>query len=284
MIQENKRIVQSGPRWSSRAYLIHSGIFGIVLTMTEDTSSINNEGEEPTATTLEGEISAPPVSVPDEIRELLEAGVQFGHIKSAVHPGMFPYIFGTRNNIHIIDVEKTNKKLDEALVYLKELAANNKKVLFVGTRLPVRGLVEEVATATGMPFITTYWPGGLLTNWSTITERIARLKELEELMKSEGWNKYTKQERALMTREFEKLQSRWGGIKNMAILPDAMFVVDAHDNQIAIAEARIKKIPVVAIVDTNVNPAGMKFAIPANDDAVSSVSLILNKVKSALGA
>ena len=252
--------------------------------MTEDTSSINNEGEEPTATTLEGEISAPPVSVPDEIRELLEAGVQFGHIKSAVHPGMFPYIFGTRNNIHIIDVEKTNKKLDEALVYLKELAANNKKVLFVGTRLPVRGLVEEVATATGMPFITTYWPGGLLTNWSTMMERIARLKELEELMKSEGWNKYTKQERALMTREFEKLQSRWGGIKNMATLPDAMFVVDAHDNQIAIAEARIKKIPVVAIVDTNVNPAGMKFAIPANDDAVSSVSLILNKVKSALGA
>ncbi|MEX0916594.1 MAG: 30S ribosomal protein S2 [Candidatus Spechtbacterales bacterium] len=252
--------------------------------MTEDTSINNNEGEEQVAATQEGEISAPPVSVPDEIRELLEAGVQFGHIKSAVHPGMFPYIFGTRNNIHIIDVEKTSKKLDEALAYLKELAANNKKVLFVGTRLPFRGLVEEAATATGMPFITTYWPGGLLTNWSTIMERIARLKELEELMKSEGWAKYTKQERALMTREFEKLQSRWGGIKNMATLPDALFLVDAHDNQIAIAEARIKKIPVVAITDTNVNPIGMKFVIPANDDAVSSVALILSKVKSALGA
>lgn len=252
--------------------------------MTEDTSSITTEGDEQVTATQEAEISAPPVSVPDNIKELLEAGVQFGHIKSAVHPGMFPYIFGTRNNIHIIDVEKTSKKLDEALAYLKDISANNKKVLFVGTRLPIRGLVEEVATATGMPFITTYWPGGLLTNWSTIANRIARLKELEELKSSEGWNKYTKQERALMTRELEKLQSRWGGIKNMVSLPDVMFVVDAHENQIAIEEAAIKKIPVVAIVDTNVDPSDMKFAIPANDDAVSSVSLILNKVKSALGA
>lgn len=280
MIQENKRIVQSpSPRG-----LIHSVFFGIVLTMTEDTSSITTEGDEQVAATQEAEISAPPVSVPDNIKELLEAGVQFGHIKSAVHPGMFPYIFGTRNNIHIIDVEKTSKKLDEALAYLKDVSANNKKVLFVGTRLPIRGLVEEVATATGMPYITTYWPGGLLTNWATIANRIARLKELEELKNSEGWNKYTKQERALMTRELEKLQSRWGGIKNMVSLPDVMFVVDAHENQIAIEEAAIKKIPVVAIVDTNVDPSDMKFAIPANDDAVSSVSLILNKVKSALGA
>lgn len=252
--------------------------------MTEDTSSIDNEAEEQVTATQEGETALPEVSVPEEIRELLEAGVQFGHLKSAVHPGMFPYIFGIRNNVHIIDVEKTNKKLEEALTYLKDLAKNNKKVLFVGTRLPVRGLVEEVAKATGMPYITTYWPGGLLTNWSTIRDRIARLKELEGLKESEGWKKYTKQERALMTREFEKLQSRWGGIKNMEVLPDAMFVVDGHEDHIAIEEALIKKIPVVAIVDTNVDPSDMKFAIPANDDAVSSVTLILNKVKAALGA
>lgn len=257
---------------------------GMVLTMTENTSTNTEELQEAPAEAVESQEAAIEVDVPKHIQELLEAGVQFGHLKSAVHPGMFPYIFGTRNNVHIIDVEKTSKKLDEALVALKDLVAKDKKILFVGTRLPVRSLIKETAEAAGMPYITTYWPGGLLTNWSTIADRIARLKELEELKDSEEWKKYTKQERALMSRELEKLQDRWGGIKNMVSLPDALFVVDGHEDAIAITEAKTKKIPVIAIVDTNVNPETVTYPIPANDDAISSVALILEKVKKAIAS
>ena len=252
--------------------------------MTENTSTNTEELQETEAEAVESPEAVIEVDVPKHIQELLEAGVQFGHLKSAVHPGMFPYIFGTRNNVHIIDVEKTSKKLDEALKALKDLVAKDKKILFVGTRLPVRPLIQETAEAAGMPYITTYWPGGLLTNWSTIADRIARLKELEALKDSEEWKKYTKQERALMTRELEKLQDRWGGIKNMVSLPDALFVVDGHEDAIAITEAKVKKIPVIAIVDTNVNPETVTYPIPANDDAISSVSLILEKVKKAIAS
>ena len=221
-------------------------------------------------------------NVPQFIQELLNAGVQFGHLKSSVHPNMFPYIFGTRNNVHIIDVNATIEKLDQAIQFLHQCKKENKTILFVGTRFPVRGLVQEVATALKMPYITTYWPGGLITNWDTVRTRIERLKELEKLTTSEEWNKYTKQERSLMNRELEKMRERWGGIQNMEKVPDVLCIVDLQEDKIAFSEAKHKSIPVVGLVDTNINPKGVDYPIPANDDSVSSVAVILHKIKESL--
>ena len=221
-------------------------------------------------------------NVPQFIQELLNAGVQFGHLKSAVHPNMFPYIFGTRNNIHIININLTVEKLEQAIQFLQQCKKENKTVLFVGTRFPVRSLVQEIATALKMPYITTYWPGGLITNWDTVRTRIERFKELEKLTTSENWEKYTKQERALMSRELEKLRDRWGGIQNMEKVPDVLFIVDLQEDNIAFAEAKKKNIPVISLVDTNINPQGVDYFIPANDDSVSSVSVILHKIKDSL--
>ena len=216
------------------------------------------------------------------LQEFFDAGVHFGHIKSAVHPKMFPYIFNTINNTHFINVEKTSEKLDEALAFLRECKEQNKKILFVGTKFPVRDSVQKSAQETNMFFITTYWPGGFLTNWNTIRSSIEQFKTLEELQKSPEWEKYTKQERALMSRDLEKLKSRWEGVRNMGDLPDAMVLVDIHGDAIAVQEARKKGIPLVAIVDTNSDPGLIDYPIPANDDALSSVSLILSKIVSAL--
>jgi len=216
------------------------------------------------------------------LQEFFDAGVHFGHIKSAVHPKMFPYIFSTINNTHFINIEKTSEKLEEALTFLRECKEQNKKILFVGTKFPVRESVQKSAQETGMFFITTYWPGGFLTNWNTVRDGIEHFKKLEDLQKSPEWEKYTKQERALMSRDLEKLRSRWEGVRDMGGLPDAMVLVDVHGDAIAAQEARKKGIPLVAIVDTNSNPDVVDYPIPANDDALSSVSLILSKIVGAL--
>lgn len=219
------------------------------------------------------------LSVPKELQALLEAGVQFGHKKSAVHPGMFPYIFGVRSNAHIFDVEKTYEKLNEALAYIAVIIKEGKIILFVGTRMPVRALIQEAAQETAMPYIVKYWAGGVLTNWKTLSERVQYMKDLQQLQKSDEWEKYTKHERLGKTRELKKLEERWEGIQHMEKLPDAIFLVDMQQNALAAREARKLSIPIIAIVDTNINPAEADYVIPANDDSVSSVQFIVDRVK-----
>ena len=213
------------------------------------------------------------------MKDLLNAGVHFGHIKSMVHPNMMPYIFGTRNNTHIINLNSTIEKLDVALEYLKQCNKEEKKVLFVGTKFAMRPIVQQVASELKMPYITTYWPGGLLTNWDTVKGRVERLEELEKLSVSDEWDKYTKQERSLMTKELEKLKDRWEGIRSMEKLPDVLCIVDVKEDRTAFLEAKKKGIPVVALVDTNINPNEVDYPIPANDDSVASVVLLLDKIK-----
>jgi len=222
------------------------------------------------------------IEIPAELQEFIEAGVHFGHKKSVVHPGMFPYIFGVRNNIHIIDVEHTQKQLVKVVEFVQGIVQEGKVVLFVGTKVPMRRLVKALAEATEMPYVINRWFGGTITNWETISERIQYLKDLREKTKSEEWKKYTKHERLKMKRELEKLEVNLGGIENMKKLPNVIFVADAKENALAVKEANAKGIPVIGIIDTNVNPKNITYPIPANDDSITSVELILSKVKDAM--
>lgn len=238
--------------------------------------------EQNTLETTVQEKSTEDPKLPKELQELLDAGVYFGHKKSLVHPGMLPYIIATRNNVHIIDIEKIQHHLKRATKYLAELVSEGKTVLFAGTRPTLRDLVKQAAQDVAMPYIVTYWPGGLLTNWDTLKERITRLKELEEKQKSEEWEKYTKHERLRMTRELKKLLERWEGIKSMEKLPDAVFIVDMQQNALAAREAHLCGISVVAVADTNIDPKDIDYIIPGNDDALTSVKFILAKVTAAM--
>ncbi|MDP4010575.1 MAG: 30S ribosomal protein S2 [Candidatus Spechtbacteria bacterium] len=221
-------------------------------------------------------------SFPKELQEFIEAGVQFGHMKSSVHAGMFPYIFGTRNNVHIIDVAKTKEKLEISLEFIKGLISEGKTILFVGTKLPARGAVKEAAEKTGMPYVSNRWYGGTLTNWASISERITYLKDLRAKKGSDEWKKYPKHERLEMDKKIKKLEYNLGGIEKMEGLPGAVFIVDLHGNELAAREARRMKIPCIGIADTNVNPKLADFPIPASDGAVSSIKLILDKVGEAI--
>src|SRR3989338_2618856 len=218
-------------------------------------------------------------SFPKELQSFLDAGVHFGHKKSVVHPGMLPYIFGVRNSIHIIDITKTKQKLEEALEFLKILIKDGKVVLFVGTKVPLREMTQQIAEKTSMPYVVSRWFGGIITNWDTIKTRIEYLEELIKKTKSEDWEKYTKHERLKMKKEIEKLQISFGGISSMKKLPDAIFVTDSKENDLAIKEAKIRHIPTIGIVDTNVDPKNLTYPIPANDDSISSVKLILSKIE-----
>lgn len=219
---------------------------------------------------------------PKELQEFIEAGVHFGHKKSSVHAGMFPYIFGVRNNVHIIDVAKTKENLEVALEFMNGLSKEGKTILFVGTKLPIRNIVREVAEKTGMPYVVNRWFGGTLTNWASISERIAFLKELRAKKSSDEWKKYPKHERLEMDKKIEKLEYGFGGIEKMEKLPDAVFVADMHENKLAAQEARMMNIVCVGMVDTNVNPKLADFPIPANDDSVLSVRFILSKVEKSI--
>ena len=228
-------------------------------------------------TTTQGEVTIDPA-----IKEMLEAGLHFGHRKTRQNPKMQQYIFGIRNDVSIFDLEHTLVKLEAALEYLKKSAAEGKVVLFVDTRPSTREETRKVAEELGMPYATERWPGGTITNWKTIALRIEHLKDLEAKIKSEEWEKYTKKERYQMEEEIRKLNILWGGIKNMSKLPDIIFVVDMRENELAVKEAHKRDIKVVAIADTNVDPEDADYPIPANDDALSSVKYILNKVKIAI--
>lgn len=221
-------------------------------------------------------------SIDPEIKEMLEAGLHFGHRKSRQNPKMNPYIFGVRNTVSILDLEQTRTKMREALDYLKKSVGEGKIALFIDTKPSTREETRKVAEELGMPYVVEHWSGGTITNWKTISSRIEHLKDLEQKMKSEEWTKYTKKERYDMEGEARKLNFLWSGIKNMEKLPDIVFIVDIKSNGVAVKEARSRGITVVAIADTNVDPRQADYPIPANDDALSSVKYILNKVKEAI--
>ncbi len=210
------------------------------------------------------------------MRDMLQAGVHFGHQTRFWNPKMKPFIFGARNNVHIINLEKTVPMFDDALNYLSSVASKKGKVLFVGTKRAATEAVKEAAVNCDQFYVNHRWLGGMLTNWKTVRQSIKRLKDLETQSQDGTFEKLTKKEALMRTREMEKLEKSLGGIKDMGGLPDVLFVIDADHEHIAIKEANNLGIPVVSIVDTNSNPDGVDYIIPGNDDAIRAVQLYLN--------
>ena len=214
--------------------------------------------------------------------EMTRVGVQFGHRTSRINPKMNQYLFGVRNTVHIIDVEKTKEKLIEALEFVQNLISEDKILLLVGTKIQVKDLVKSVAEECGLPYVIERWLGGTFTNFSTILKRVNYYKDLEEKKSSGELDKYTKKERAKFDQELKGLEIKFKGLKDLNRLPDAVFVCDMRKDKLAIKEARDKGVKVIAICDTNVDPTLADYPIPASDDATSSVKYILDKIKEAI--
>lgn len=210
------------------------------------------------------------------MRDMLEAGVHFGHQTRYWHPKMAPYIYGSRNNIHIINLEETLPMFNEAMRFIRHMAAKKAKVLFVGTKHAASVAIREEATRCGMPYVDHRWLGGMLTNYKTVRHSIKRLKTLEEQFEKDSFGSLTKKEILNLTREKEKLDRSLGGIKNMGGLPDVVFVIDIGHEKIAIAEAKKLNIPVIGVIDTNTNPIDIDYMIPGNDDSSKSIRLYLS--------
>ena len=216
------------------------------------------------------------------MKQLLEAGVHFGHQTRRWDPRMAEYIFQARNGIHIIDLQKTSKKLDEAYAFVKEQAEEGKTVLFVGTKKQAQECMKEAALKCGMFYVDQRWLGGMLTNFDTIQKRIQRLKDLEAMEQDGTFDVLPKKEVILLKKEMEKLERNLGGIKEMNELPGVIFLVDPKKERIAILEAKKLGIPVVGLVDTNCNPEEVDYAIPGNDDAIRAVKLIADVMANAV--
>jgi len=216
------------------------------------------------------------------MRQMLEAGVHFGHQTRYWHPKMAPYIFGERNKIHIINLERTVPLFEDAMNYVSRLSAKHGKLLFVGTKRSAQEAVKREAERCGMPYVSRRWLGGMLTNYKTVRQSIRRLKELEELIEKGGLERVSKKEGLTLRRELEKLNQGLGGIKDMDGLPDALFIIDVGHERIAVAEAVKLGIPIVAVVDTNNSPDGIDYVIPGNDDAIRSVNLYAKAVADAV--
>ncbi len=216
------------------------------------------------------------------IKELLEAGVHFGHQTKRWNPKMKEYIFGERNGIYIVDLQKTHRLLEEALQYVQDLAAQGRTLLFVGTKRQAQEAVVEEAQRCGMPYVTERWLGGLLTNFVTVRRSLDRIKELE-MMSSDGRHeRLTKKEVARLEKERMKLEKNLAGIKGMKNVPDAVFVIDTRKESIAVQEARKLKIPVVGIVDTNCDPDEVDYVVPGNDDALRAIRLFAGRIADAV--
>jgi small subunit ribosomal protein S2 len=215
------------------------------------------------------------------MRQMLEAGVHFGHQTRFWNPRMAQYIFGERNRIHIINLEKTQPLFAEAIAYAKGVVGDGGNVLFVGTKRSAREAVQKEALRCGMPFVNQRWPGGMLTNFKTIRQSIKRLMDLDELQASGALAKRGKKEALQLTREMAKLEKSLGGIKHMNSLPDALFVIDVGHERIAINEAKKLGIPVIAIVDTNCSPEDVDYVVPGNDDAMRAISLYASAIADA---
>lgn len=216
------------------------------------------------------------------MRQMLEAGVHFGHQTRYWNPKMNEYIFGARNNIHIVNLEKTLPMFNDALNMMGSIAANKGRVLFVGTKKAARELVAQEAKRCGMPYVDYRWLGGMLTNFKTIKQSIKRLKELEVMEQDGTFEKITKKEALMMTRQKAKLELSLGGIKDMRAMPDAIFIIDTGNEKIAIQEARNLGIPVIGVVDTNNDPRDVDYVIPGNDDAIRAITLYLSSAADAI--
>ena len=216
------------------------------------------------------------------MRDMLAAGVHFGHQTRFWNPKMAPFIFGARNKIHIINLEKTLPAFNEALIEMRNMASKGKKIMFVGTKRAAAKVVAEQAARVGMPYVDQRWLGGMLTNYKTIRQSIKRLIDLETESQDGTFDLLSKKEALLRTRMMNKLQSSLGGIKEMGGLPDALFVVDVQHENIAITEANKLGIPVFGVVDTNSDPAGVDFVIPGNDDAIRAIRLYVSAVADAV--
>lgn len=217
-----------------------------------------------------------------EFDQLLDAGVHFGHLKRKWNPNMAPYIFMERNGIHIIDLFKTQAKLEEAANAMKQIAKSGKKILFVATKKQAKEIVAEKITAVNMPYVTERWPGGMLTNFATIRKAVKKMATIDKMASTPQYMNLSKRERLQITRERAKLEKNLGSISDLNRLPSALFVVDIIKEKIAIAEARKLNIPTFAIVDTNSDPTLVDFPIPANDDASKSIALIIDVMTKAI--
>ncbi len=212
------------------------------------------------------------------MRDMLAAGVHFGHQARYWNPKMAPFIFGVRNHVHIIHLERTAEALDDALTAVRRIAAQNQKILFVGTKRAAQRVIREQAQRVGMPFVDQRWLGGMLTNYKTIRQSIRKLKELEEQEEKGTFDLLTKKEALQKRRMMDRLEKGLGGIKDMGSLPDALFVVDVMHERIAVVEANKLGIPVIGVVDTNSDPRGVDWIIPGNDDAIRAVRLYVTAV------
>lgn len=210
------------------------------------------------------------------IRDLLEAGAHFGHQKERWNPKMRSFIFATRDNVHIIDLETTVEYAEKALKFANDVTKSGGKILFVGTKRQAKDLVKKAAKSCGMPYVSNRWLGGLLTNFDTIRKRLKRLKDLEEQKSSGELEKFTKREQLKFAQEIEKLESNFGGIRNLTELPAALFIIDVITEEVAVKEARALGVPIIALVDTNANPDLIDYPIPSNDDAIKTIEYFCN--------
>ncbi|MBO4816472.1 MAG: 30S ribosomal protein S2 [Clostridia bacterium] len=216
------------------------------------------------------------------MKQLLEAGVHFGHQTKRWDPKMAEYIYQARNGIHIIDLQKTSKKIDEAYAFMKEVAEEGKDILFVGTKKQAQECVKEAAIKSNMFYVDQRWLGGMLTNFKTIRKRVERLNQLERMQEDGTFDVLPKKEVAALKNEMEKLEKNLGGIKEMTRMPGAMFVVDPKNERIAVLEAKKLNIPIIGLVDTNCNPEDVDYPIPGNDDAIRAVKLITDVMANAI--
>lgn len=207
-------------------------------------------------------------------QQLLDAGVHFGHLKRKWNPGMQPYIFMEKNGIHIIDLQKTVAKIDEAAAAIKQISKSGRKILFVATKKQAKDIVSDLVSTVKMPYVTERWPGGMLTNFPTIRKAVKKMVSIDKMTKDTSWDKLSKREKLQITRQRAKLEKILGSIADLTRLPSALFVVDVMKEKIAVREAQRLGIPVFGMVDTNSDPNGIDFVIPANDDASQSIQLI----------
>ena len=214
--------------------------------------------------------------------QLLEAGVHFGHQESKWHPKMAPYIFGTRNDVHIIDLDKTRTKLREALDYVRDTVARGGVILFLGSKRQAKDIIKKYAEECGMPYISNRWLGGTLTNFSEIQRLVKRYNDLRSQLTSGALAKYTKKEQAGFAKQIEEMETKVGGMQSVTRPPDAIFIVDLKKEKTALLEAIEKHMPTIALVDSNVNPEDVTYPIPSNDDAVKTIELMVSLVASAV--
>jgi len=217
-----------------------------------------------------------------ELKDLLDAGCHFGHQTQRWNPKMANYLYGERDGVHIFDLAKTKENLEKAIEFAKKIASEGGKIIFVGTKRQAQAIIKQEAQKAGMPFVNERWLGGIITNWETIKKSLGKLKDLKAKKESGELKKYTKKENILIEREIDRLERFFGGLVGAEDLPAAIFIVDVKKEKTALREAKRKKIPVIAIVDSNCDPDGVDWVIPANDDAVGSIKLIVEMISQAV--